>query len=91
MIDLLLFLLGVILCTRLIAACYGIVDLWYCWKDYWYRALGKILLWTTIIVVIGLLSAPLYHVAYIAGLTFFAIFHISIYWVGQLITYYLQK
>lgn len=90
MIDFLLFLVGVHLCTRLIAACYGIVDLWYCWKQYRYRSLGKILLWAIIIIAIGLLAAPVHHVAYIAGLAFFAIFHITIYWVGQLIRHQLQ-
>ena len=86
MIDFLLFLLGVHLCTRLIAACYGIVDLWYCWRQYWYKTVGKILLWSAIIIVIGLLAAPAHHIAFLAGLAFFVIFHIVIYWVGQLLS-----
>ena len=87
MIDFLLFLVGVHLCTRLIASCYGIVDLWYCFRQYWYKLLGKILLWSAIIVVIGLLAAPVHHIAFMAGLAFFAIFHIVIYWVGQLLSH----
>ncbi len=85
MIDVLLFLLGVHLCTRLIAACYGIVDLGYFWRQYWYRTLGYILLWSSIVVAVGLVATPAHHTAYIAGLAFFAIFHIVIYWVGQLL------
>jgi hypothetical protein len=86
MIDFLIFLLGVHLCTRLIAACYGIVDLWYCREQYWDRMLGKILLWFTIIGAVGFLTAPMHHAAFIAGLACFAIFHIVVYWVAQLLS-----
>ena len=85
MMDVLLFLLGVHLCTRLIAAFYGIVDLWYCWRQYWYRPLLNILLWSAIVAAVGLITMPAHHTAYIAGLAFFTIFHIVIYWVGQLL------
>jgi hypothetical protein len=84
-IDFLLFLLGVHLCTRLIAACYGIVDLWYCWRQYWHQMLGNILLWAAIVAGVGLIAAPVHHTAYMAGLAFFVVFHIVIYWVGQLL------
>jgi hypothetical protein len=85
-IDLLLFLLGVHLCTRLIAACYGIVDHWYCIRQYWHRSLGSILLWSVIILAFGYIATPTHQTAYIAGLAFFAIFHIVIYWVGQFVS-----
>ena len=91
MIDFLCFLLGVLLGTRWIAASYAIVDLWYCRQQYWPRIIGNIFLWSVIIAIVGLLTMPAHHIAFAAGLGFFAIFHIAIYWVGQIIRHMLEK
>jgi len=90
-IDSLLFLLGVLLCTRLIAACYGIIDLWYCWRQFWFRVFVKIAILVALIVAVGQLSAPSHQIAFLAGLIFFALFHVAIYWVGQLIRHLIER
>jgi hypothetical protein len=91
MIDLLLFLLGIHLCIRLISSCYGIFDLWYCWRQHWYKVLAKISIRLAVIVLIGLLSTPVHHLAFLAGIGFFALFHITAYWIGQLIGYHTKQ
>ena len=85
MMDLLFFLLGVHVATRLVAALYGIVDLGYNRSTHYPRIAGSILLWLFLGTLIYLLASPLYQTAFISGIGFFLIFHLGIYWVGKLI------
>ena len=91
MINSLLFVLGILLAIRAIAACYGVIDLWYCWRSHWYKVLARISLWLLLICTAVVFSGPEYRAALIYGLLFFSIFHFLIYWVGQLLRIKLEK
>jgi len=90
MIQLLLFLLGIHLAMQFIAACYGLVDLWYCIDKYLQRVIGKILAWGILILLLNFWLVGGYQTSFQAGLVFFTLFHIIIYWIGQALRILLQ-
>jgi len=85
MMTLLLFILGIVLATRLVAALYGIVDLAYAWSNYWLPISARIVFWIIGAIGIYLLCPAPYHLAFGAGIAFFVVFHCCIYWVGKIL------
>jgi len=84
MIELVLFLAGVHLCIQFIAKLYGIIDLWYRIREF---SAGIFLSLAAYSAVTGGLIWALeggYETAFMAGIVFFLIFHVAIYWLGKL-------
>jgi hypothetical protein len=85
MMTVLLFILGIIVATRLVAALYGIIDLAYAWSSYWLPIGRRIVFWIVSAGGIYLLCPAPYHLAFGAGVVFFVVFHCCIYWVGKIL------
>ena len=82
MFDIILFLLGIHLTIVLLASCYRIIDLWYCISIYSVQIVSRIALYLTIIALIYYF---LESKSFLYGQLFFAIFHVSIFWIGRLL------
>ncbi len=91
MMQILLFLLGIHLAMQLIAACYGLVDLWYCIDRHLLRVLTRILFWGATVALLDFWLTVGYQTWFQAGILFFAVFHVVIYWFGQLLRALLEK
>lgn len=85
MIEVLAFILGIHLTMALLAAGYGIIDLWYCIGEH----IGWIIVRLVIVVTLTLLCytgfEPDVRTAFAAGQGFFLAFHVAVYWIGKLL------
>lgn len=78
------FALGTYLSIRMIAALYGIIDLWYTIATAYPRVVQRILLWGgTIIAVAFLLDRP-FRTAFASGLLVFFLFYLSLFQLRHL-------
>jgi hypothetical protein len=75
------FALGIWLSIRLIAAVYGILDLWYTIGTAYPRVVRGILAWGGAIVAVAWLLGPPFRAAFGSGLLAFGIFYVSIFWL----------
>lgn len=66
--KILLFILGMVLMVQVIAALYGILDLWYTIRTAWFRVVLKIMIWGGITWLIVLLLNEPYRKAFFYGL-----------------------
>ena len=86
MIAALLFLLGVYLAIRTIAALYRILDLWYVIHAAWWRVLREVAGWGGAVALIGGLLPDNRRPAFLWGLGAFLAFYLV---AGSLISYLL--
>lgn len=74
-----MFLLGIYLSLRLIAALYRILDLWYTIGTAWPRVVRGVLGWGGATVGIAVLAGDRLRPAFLLGLAAFAAFYLGLY------------
>lgn len=85
------FLIGVHLTITLFGALYRVIDLAYCLADHWLDIAARISLNIAIIFLLySLISGP-FITGFFVGQIFFAVFHVAIFWIGQLTIYLLRR
>ncbi len=72
-----LFLLGMFLGAQLIAALYGVIDLWYTIKTAYLSVIKGILGWSVVIAALTLFLGETYRPALMWGLAAFAGCHVA--------------
>lgn len=80
-----IFLLGMCLCVQLMAAFYGIIDLWYTMRTAYPMVIRRILVWTLLCVAVAWLVGDVLRSAFIWGLVGYAGFYIFSFWGYQLL------
>ena len=85
MIDIVLFLLGMCICVQLMAALYGIIDLWYTMRTAYPRVIRRILVWTLLCVAIAWLLGNDLRPAFLWGLVGYVGFYLFSFWGYQLL------
>ncbi len=88
MIELAGFLIGVQMTILLFASLYRVIDLWYCIRDYWIHSMARIALYAAVIALVYYLGRSPddngFSHGFFYGQLFFAVFHITIFWIGRL-------
>ena len=79
-----LFLLGVYLSIRVIAALYGIIDLWYTMGTAYPKVVRGILGWGGTSAAIAVLLGDHHRKAFLWGLLAFLLFYLSLYGLRHL-------
>jgi hypothetical protein len=79
LLDAALFVLGVCLSMRVIAALHRVADLWYTIATAWVRVAGALIGWGGLTVAIALLLPERHRAAFLAGLASFAAFYVSVF------------
>jgi len=74
----LLFLLGMSLMVQVLAAFYGILDLWYTLRTAWTLILKRILIWGGLTLAVSLFLSSDNRQAFLAGLAVYTGIYISI-------------
>jgi hypothetical protein len=82
--DVVLFVLGVYLSIRAIAALYGIIDLWYTIGTAWPRVVGRLIGWGGMIALIAVLLGDQRRV-FFSGFVAFLIFYLSLFPLRHLV------
>ena len=90
MLETLGFFIGVQLTINLFASCYRIIDLWYCIAEYRFSILAKISFNLLIILACYLIGNEGFIFGLIVGQIFFSLYHICIFWLGQLLVIILR-
>lgn len=85
MLDSVIFLLGMCLCVQLMAAFYGIIDLWYTMRTAYPMVIRRILVWTLLCVAVAWLLGDVLRSAFIWGLVGYVGFYIFSFWGYQLL------
>ncbi|MEE8398723.1 MAG: hypothetical protein V3S89_06940 [Desulfobacterales bacterium] len=80
------FLLGMVLSVQLIAALYGIIDLWYTLRTVYLKVFGKITLWSGIVAAVFLALGESYRSAFLWGLGALVVFQIGTFLGMKLLT-----
>ena len=80
-----IFLLGMCLCVQLMAAFYGIIDLWYTMRTAYPMVIRRILVWTLLCVAVAWLVGDVLRSAFIWGLVGYGGFYIFSFWGYQLL------
>jgi len=80
-----LFLLGMFLGAQLIAALYGVIDLWYTIKTAYLSVIKGILGWSVVIAALTLFVGDTYRPALMWGLAAFAGCHVGTFGLTLLI------
>ena len=78
-ITIAVFLLAMVLSVQLLAAFYGIIDLWYTIGTVYLKVTGRIVLWSTIVIAVILALEASYRSAFFWGLGALVIFQIGIF------------
>ena len=78
-ITIAVFLLGMALSVQLIAAFYGIIDLWYTIRTVWFKVIRRIALWSIIVIAITLTLGGSYRSAFLWGLVALVVFQIGVF------------
>lgn len=91
MLEVLGFFAGVHLTLTLFGALYRIIDLRYCLSQFWLEITARISLNIAIIFLIYWLISGSFVTGFMAGQIFFALFHVSIFWIGQLALRLVQR
>ena len=81
--DIFMFLLGVHLTMQLVASLYRILDLWYRIGDFLLPIARSVIFYTLIMVLIWWYLEGSREIAFFWGCLFFLGFHVSIFWIGQ--------
>lgn len=84
LIKLALFLLGMLLGAQLIAAFFGIIDLWYTIRTAYPRILRNILIWCILSGTLALVLGATLRPAFFWGVLVFALCHVGLFWITKL-------
>ena len=85
LLNTLVFLLAMCICVQLIAALYGIIDLWYTISTAYPAVIRRILTWTVIPIAIVWLLGEALRPAFLWGMVGFFIFYVLSFWGYQLL------
>ena len=77
--EVVVFFAGVYLMIEMLAALYGIIDLWYMMGRAWPRVLRKIVGWAMVIALVEWLLGHPYDRAFAWGLIGYLIFYLSLF------------
>ncbi len=83
-IKILLFLLGMSLMVQIIAAFYGIIDLWYTIRTAWTLVIKRITVWGGLTIAIALVLSCNNRQAFLSGLVVYAGIYVSILFFSKL-------
>ncbi len=78
-IKIIVFLFGMIICVQLIAALYGIIDLWYTFRTEYQKVIRRILIWSALTIAIALLLGNQLRPAFLWGLAGYFVFYPATY------------
>jgi hypothetical protein len=84
MLEVLGFFVGVHLTMTLFGSLYRVIDLAFCLSEFWLEITARISLNIAVILLIYLLFSGDFVNGFTFGQIFFAVFHILIFWLGQL-------
>ena len=85
LLNILLFLFGMCICVQLVAALYGIIDLWYTMRTAYPTVIRRILVWTLLGAAIAWLLGDGLRPAFIWGMAGYVGFYIFSFWGYQLL------
>lgn len=85
MFETLGFIVGVQLTINLFASCYRVIDLWYCISNQGLSILIKIGFNLIVILACYLFANGEFVAGMITGQIFFTLYHLCIFWFGQLL------
>ncbi len=81
--DIFIFLLALHLTMQLVASLYRIVDLWYRIGDFLLPIARSVISYALIMALIWWYLEGSRESAFLWGCIFFLVFHVSIFWIGQ--------
>ena len=84
-LDIVIFLFGMCICVQLMAALYGIIDLWYTIRTAYPTVIRRILVWTLLCVAIAWLLGNELRPAFLWGLVGYVGFYLFSFWGYQLL------
>jgi len=84
-IGILLFIFGMCICVQLVAALYGIIDLWYTMRTAYPMVIRRILVWSLLCVSIAWLLGNELRPAFLWGLVGYIGFYVFSFWGYQLL------
>ncbi len=90
-IKILLFLLGMSLMVQVIAAIYGILDLWYTIRTAWTQVLKRIIIWAGLTFIVFLILKGDNRQAFLAGLVIYTCIYISIPLFSKLASAFISR
>ena len=85
MLNIAIFLFGMCICVQLMAALYGIIDLWYTIRTVYPTVIRRILVWTLLCVAIAWLLGDDLRPAFLWGLVGYVGFYIFSFWGYQIL------
>ena len=74
-INILVFLFGMSICVQLLAALYGIIDLWYTIRTEYPKVIRRILLWSAVAIAIAWLLGDRFRPAFLWGLAVYVVYY----------------
>jgi len=81
-IEIALFLAGMCLSVQVIAALYGIIDLWYTIKTAYPKVIRGILVWCAVTIAVAWFLGDLYRPAFLWGLAVYVLVYLGSF-IGQ--------
>lgn len=72
----LVFIIGLVLGIRLLAALYGVVDQWYAIRTAWPVVLRRIMLWSVLVAVVWLVSGR-HRMVFLLGMGAHLLMHVA--------------
>ena len=84
-IKILVFILGMYLSLRLIAALYGVIDLWYTIKTAYAKVIRGILGWGGITIAVAILLGSQWRGAFLWGIIAFLLFYLINFTLNRII------
>ncbi len=85
LLNILFFTLGMCICVQLVAALYGIIDLWYTMRTAYPTVIRRILVWTTLCIAVAWLLGDNLRPSFLWGLIGYVGFYILSFWGYQLL------
>ena len=74
-IKIIVFLFGMSICVQVIAALYGIIDLWYTFRTEYPKVIRRILTWSVLTIAIAWLLGNQLRPAFLWGLAGYVVFY----------------
>ena len=78
-IKIIVFLFGMSICVQLVAALYGIIDLWYTFRTEYPKVIRRILIWSVLTVAMAWLLGNQLRPAFLWGLAGYVVFYPIVY------------
>jgi hypothetical protein len=74
-IKIIVFLFGMSICVQLVAALYGIIDLWYTFRTEYPKVIQRILIWSVLTIAIAWFLGNQLRPAFLWGLAGYVVFY----------------